>query len=412
MNVAFGELIEFAIGGGWGEEQPSLGMVPVHVIRGADFPAAESRNLASAPLRFEPAQRAVSRFLREGDIVLEISGGTKERPTGRSIYVSPQLLASVPGHVIPASFCRLLRVDRSKAWPAFVYYALRDLYARGGTWEFQNQSTGIANFQFEIFRERWRLDLPPLAEQQAIAEVLGALDDKIAANTALAERLLAYINALFLRRFGERSLDTELGILAEVVDCLHSKKPQRTDEGRPLMQLNNIRDDGLVDRVPEYRVSNFDYAQWSKKFETRPWDLVITNVGRIGAVARVPSGYEVAIGRNMTGIRPRDFTESGSFLAAALHSAAVRGEIERRTDSGSVMNALNVRSIPLLRLQGSTADERRAFHQVAASFFEYADLALTENRSLAATRDALLPQLMSGKMRVRDAHDPAATAGA
>lgn len=257
----------------------------------------------------------------------------------------------------------------------------------------------------------WEVLLPPLSQQQAIAEVLGALDDKIAANTALAERLVAYTNALFFQRFGERPLDTQLGTLAEVVDCLHSKKPERSDEGQLLMQLNNIRDDGLVDTVPEYRVSEVDYARWSKKFETRPWDLVITNVGRIGAVARVPNGYKVAIGRNMTGLRPRDVTESGSFLAAALHSSAVRCEIEQRTDAGSVMSALNVRSIPLLRLPFSTADERRSFHEIASSIFQSADVALSENRTLAATRDALLPQLMSGKLRVRDAEAAASAAG-
>ncbi|MDQ0613480.1 type I restriction enzyme S subunit [Microbacterium sp. W4I4] len=245
--------------------------------------------------------------------------------------------------------------------------------------------------------------LPPLPEQQAIAEVLGALDDKIAANVTKVTLLLEVVSAEFTKRFGDRRLDIELGTLAEIVDCLHSKKPERVSAGRMLMQLNNIRDDGLVDDATTYSIAEQDYDRWSARFETRAWDFVITNVGRIGAVARIPVGYVAALGRNMTGIRPRDADESGSFIAAALLSSAVRREIEQRTDAGSVMNALNVRSIPLLRLQESSAVERATFHEVAAPLLESADTTLAENRALAAARDALLPKLMSGALRVKDA---------
>lgn len=303
-----------------------------------------------------------------------------------------------------------LRVDPQRAVPEFVYYA-------STTSDFLKQvddraiSTGVPHTNLGILAEL-EIPLPPLAEQQAIAEVLGALDDKIAANTALADKLLEVVNTEFLSRFGTRDLDVPLGSLAEVVDCLHSKKPERLPEGPTLMQLNNIRDDGLVNRTSEYRVSVDDYERWSRKFETRPWDLVITNVGRIGAVARIPDRYTVAIGRNMTGIRPKDVSESGSFLAAALLSSAVRREIDQRTDAGSVMSALNVRSVPLLRLHHSTSSERASFHEFATAFFEKADVALVESAALVATRDALLPQLMSGKLRVRDAEAAASEADA
>lgn len=303
----------------------------------------------------------------------------------------------------------LLRSDGTRVDQAFLRWAVRSPQWWSEVDRLMNVGAVFSSLNVRDIA-RIRLNFPPLPEQQAIAEVLGALDDKITANTQLVEKLLEFVNAEFLRQFGDRSLDTSLGSLADVIDCLHSKKPERLPDGPTLMQLNNIRDDGLIDRTSNYCISAEDYSQWSRKFETRAWDLVITNVGRIGAVARIPQAYTVAIGRNMTGIRPRNVAESGAFITAALLSSAVRREIDQRTDAGSVMSALNVRSVPQLRLQCSTPSERQNFHKSAAPFFENADAVLVENALLAATRDALLPQLMSGRLRVRDAQAAASAA--
>lgn len=321
--------------------------------------------------------------------------------------------AIVQGSMLPANVNQavaIIRPDVTRIIPRFLYYALRDRNRLQSAVARTVQSVQSNLSLSEL--SQLQVPQPPPAEQQAIAEVLGALDDKIAANARLISALLAATDATFDRQFGGRELTLMLGELAEVVDCLHSKKPEREDAGPLLMQLNNIRDDGLVARAPYYSIGESDYQNWSRRFETRPWDFVITNVGRVGAVARIPDGYTAALGRNMTGIRPKDSSESGSFIAAALLSGAVRREIEARTDAGSVMSALNVRSVPLLRLPDSTPSERRFFHDRVSSSFEFADRTLDESSTLAATRDALLPQLMSGKLRVRDAEKIAAEAGA
>lgn len=243
---------------------------------------------------------------------------------------------------------------------------------------------------------------PPLDEQRRIAEVLGALDDLIDTNDRTCDSLVALNNAEFDRRFGLRSLGPTVGELAKVVDCLHSKKPEQSAEGgRLLLQLNNIRDDGLMDLQSRYVISEKDYALWSKNLETKPLDLVVTNVGRVGAVARVPVGLTAALGRNMTAVRANDPVGDAAFITAALLSSAVRREIENKTDSGTILNALNVRSIPKLRLQDSTPDERTRFSEWALPLLEMCDSLVAHNAQLRRTRDELLPLLMSGAVRVR-----------
>ena len=64
-----------------------------------------------------------------GDIVLEISGGTEGRPTGRTILIEKDFLDSYSIPVIPASFCRLLRCEGINC--TYLYYWLQDMYAKG-----------------------------------------------------------------------------------------------------------------------------------------------------------------------------------------------------------------------------------------------------------------------------------------
>jgi type I restriction enzyme S subunit len=51
------------------------------------------------------------------------------------------------------------------------------MYLAGRTWKYQNQSTGIANFQFDLFAKNEYVRLPAYDEQIAIAKVLGDIDD-------------------------------------------------------------------------------------------------------------------------------------------------------------------------------------------------------------------------------------------
>lgn len=407
MSVAFGEIVEFAIGGGWGNEEPSNGTVPVRVIRGADFPAAESRDLGSAPLRYEPAKKAATRVLREGDIVLEVSGGTKDRPTGRSVYTSRQLLTSVEEDVIPASFCRLVRIDRTRAWPGYVYYALRDLYARGGTWEFQNQSTGISNFQFEMFRERWQLNLPPLPEQQAIAEVLGALDDKIAANTALAataeQVLRAEIDSEWLRH-SDRS-----ATLSEFVE-LNPKVPVPRSDAAVYIDMKRLPESG-------WSIDGYDYREPKGGARFHNGDTLLARI--TPCLENRKTGFVDHLEESAIGIGSTEFivlrarpgiAAPVSFLLATAprfrdfavqHMAGTSG---RQRVAASDLAAFEMPAPDVSWLNDFGARATALFAAVAASS--------TENRTLAASRDALLPQLMSGKLRIRDAEDVVSVAGA
>lgn len=173
-----GNLISYSIGGGWGKENPQGDFQnKVAVIRGADFPVIEQGTYDGLPMRWEKKTKVSKASLQSGDIVLEISGGTDERPTGRTIFITDELLDSYDCPVIPASFCRLLRPEH-EINSAYLFFWLQDMYAKGRTWGYQNRSTGLSNFQYKVFSEFEQVTVPEPETQHKIASLLLTIEDK------------------------------------------------------------------------------------------------------------------------------------------------------------------------------------------------------------------------------------------
>jgi type I restriction enzyme S subunit len=165
----FGDLVEDNIGGDWGKEAEDADFnSEVVVIRGTDLPDLVSGGKARVPRRFIKASSLAKRQLRPGDIVVEVSGGSPTHPTGRSLLITQSLLDRFSVPAICASFCRRLRPTTFELG-LLASAHLTSLYASGGTWEYQLQSTGIANFQTSDFLRRERVSWPSDAELKTFA---------------------------------------------------------------------------------------------------------------------------------------------------------------------------------------------------------------------------------------------------
>ena len=156
-----GELFDFVIGGDWGKDnEESIFSNYCTVIRGTDIPDILNSNLKSIPKRFIQESKLKTRRLQEGDIVFEISGGSKDQATGRNLLITKEILNLFEAEVIPASFCRLIRTKDIKTG-CFLGVYLNCFYSEGGTWHYQLQSTGISNFQFQVFASDHKIVVPP-----------------------------------------------------------------------------------------------------------------------------------------------------------------------------------------------------------------------------------------------------------
>lgn len=158
--AAIGEILDFHIGGGWGKECSESGSSEAaYVIRGTDLSRIRDGELGGVPLRFHPERNLASRRLEPGDIVFEVSGGSRDQGVGRLLNVTAQLLEQFDKPVMCASFCKLIRPKRGLS--EFLACTLEHLRVTGSIRSFENQSaSNIVNFAFSEFCEK-QLTLVP-----------------------------------------------------------------------------------------------------------------------------------------------------------------------------------------------------------------------------------------------------------
>lgn len=111
---------------------------------------------------------------------------------------------------------------------------------------------------------RLRVALPPLHEQQAIASILGSLDDKIDLNYRMNETLGSLARAIFANEkvLGEWKEST-LSELCEIYDGPHAT-PKLVDNGPIFLGISNLAE-GLLDLTDTNHVSRADFTQWTRK---------------------------------------------------------------------------------------------------------------------------------------------------
>jgi type I restriction enzyme S subunit len=262
--------------------------------------------------------------------------------------------------------------------------------------------------------------LPPISIQRRIASILSAYDDLIENSQRRIKILESMARALYREWFVQFRFPghenhprvasplgeipegwevKEMQDVAEVVDCLHSRKPSEYESGPGiLLQLNNIGEGGKLDMSKVFRISADDYRLWTSRIELRQGDCVVTNVGRVGAVAQIPAGVKVAPGRNMTAIRARPEKLTPTFLIEYLLSSHMESEVAKKKDLGTIMDSLNVKGIVRLNVPCPSFATMERYEEIARPIRQRIELLVEQISSLRRTRDLLLPRLLSGQI--------------
>ncbi len=289
------------------------------------------------------------------------------------------------------------------------------------------------------------IELPDsVDEQRAIAHILGTLDDKIELNRRMNETLEAMARALFKSwfvdfdpvraraagrnpglplaiadLFPDSFEDSELGEIPKgwkvkpLSDCvdvargLSYKGSGLSDDGAPMHNLNSIYEGG------SYKHEGLKHYNGDFKTQhlARAGDVIVANTEQghhrllIGYAAIVPArfGQKTLFSHHLYRVRPKDGSVlTADYLCQLLNTRAMH-EIVSGYANGTTVNMLPVDGLqsPLILLPPSRAVS--AFAGVAEAARLRHEEMLEESRTLAALRDTLLPKLISGELRVKDA---------
>jgi type I restriction enzyme S subunit len=259
------------------------------------------------------------------------------------------------------------------------------------------------------------IPLPPNAEQQAIACILGALDDKIELNRRRNRTLEAMARAIFQSWFVD-------------FDPVKAKAAGRTPPGlSPALAAlfpDSFTDSPLGPIPTGWRVGTvkdvceFAYGKALKAEQRQPGDVpVMGSNGQVGvhneALAKGPG---IVVGRKgnpgiVTWVNTDFFPIDTTFYVVPTSSDFPLTFLAHALDTLNLASLGADSAVPGLNRNIAYGTQLcipaeqilSAFAKQASGIRNRMEASEKETRTLAALRDALLPKLISGQLRVPDA---------
>ena len=182
------DIIKNTISGDWGKEHPQGNHIrKVFCIRGADIPDIKIGNKGNMPTRFILEKNYQSKVLIDGDMVIEISGGSPTQSTGRACRISNRLLDKYNNSIICTNFCKAIKP--LSGYSSFIYYIWEMLYNQGVMFSYENGTTGIKNLDIKGFIQKEQIIIPPIHIATDFEKMIKIFYDKIQSNGMESERL-------------------------------------------------------------------------------------------------------------------------------------------------------------------------------------------------------------------------------
>lgn len=184
----FSKITDKTLGGDWGKDSPIANYTKhTFCIRGADIPDIKTGKKGKMPTRYILEKNFANKRLAEGDIVVEISGGSPTQSTGRVAVVSKGLLAYFNEEIICTNFCRAL--TPKLGYSMFMYHYWQYLYDLKVFFSYENGTTGIKNLDINGFLESEIINIPSLPKIKEFDTICQTIYHKIYSNGNETEKL-------------------------------------------------------------------------------------------------------------------------------------------------------------------------------------------------------------------------------
>lgn len=341
-----------------------------------------------------------SKFLDGDVLVARITPSLENGKT--SIYKADQLDKNTPAG--GSTEFIIVRGIPGKSISEFAYYLLRTADLRAHLIANMNGSSGRQRVQADALRN-YVVDLPSIEEQQRIAGVLGALDDKIESNRQVCSLIDLLATELFCDRFtvhtrgGTSDLMT-IGDIGEIVGGgTPSKKVEEyyADSGIAWLTPRDLSKDRSIFRQHgEFDISELGLRKSSARLLPR---------GTVLFTSRAPIGYiAIASGETSTNQGFKSIVPHSNFGTPFTFYLLKQLTPEIVTSAnGSTFKEISKSGLAKVSFKSPSTEAVQAFNATVQPLLDLQEVKEIENCQLSQLRDTLLPELMSGRMRVDEA---------
>lgn len=368
-------------------------------------------------------------LLNSGDLLFARQSLVLEGAGKCSIFVGDDEPVTFESHVTR------VRLDQQKGDPFFYFYYLQSHHGKAAIRSIVEQGAGASGIRGSDLQN---LDVlwMPLAEQRAIAHILGTLDDKIELNCRRNQTLEDIARALFQDWF------VDFGPVRAKMDGREPYLPadlwqffpdRLDDEGKPEgwreVAAETVADIGIGKTPPR------NEHQWFSTADSDVRWVSIRDMGNSGLYLQSTSEYLTSAAVEKFNVRTvPDNTVILSFKLTVGRVAITDGEMVtneaiahfkvggqktlsteylysylREFDYGrlgstsSIATAVNSKSIKALPILVPTNDLAGHFTRRVEPIFARIKYQQSEAETLAQIRDTLLPKVISGELRIGDA---------
>ena len=390
----------------------------IPIISGQHLTGTRLIDVENNFISLKHAERLKNANVYRGDVIFTHAGNI-----GQVAYI-PE--TSKYDHYIISQRQFYMRCNRQKVIPEFVTYFFKSPEGQHRLLA-NTSSSGVPSIAQPVsYLKTIKVPVPPLPEQRAIAHILGTLDDKIELNRRMNQTLEEMAQALLKNWFvdfepfrdqgmqdsplGEIPVGWRVGKLEEIAHftkgiSYRSDDLQESDTAlvtlKSIVRGGGYQPEGLKPYVGEYESEQLLY----------PGDIIVAHtdltqkaevLGRAARVQAHPKVRTMVASLDLVIVRPIEKKASNEFLYGLLSREEFR-EYAYSYANGTTVLHLSTKALPEYRCVLPTPDVIDSFTKLVRPLYAVFDNNEIQNNTLASIRDTLLPKLVSGEIRVKDA---------